>query len=83
MENIGDIEADENLLSIRRELPKVSRLESIANSLVNSRTRLSHPFKGAQSREDIISEAKRLGQIENRLLGFIDDFRCHIDELKG
>ena len=61
----------------------IQQLEQIANEIANSRVRLSNPFMGKQTRQDIIDEGKRMEYIEVNLRRTISDLKDKLDELRG
>ena len=59
----------------------ITELKDIARQIANLRVRLSHPYDDKQTRQDIIDEAKRLGNIESCLHGLITELQEKINEL--
>lgn len=59
----------------------ITELKEIARQIANHRVRLSHPYEGKQTRQDIIDEAKRMEATESSLYQVIYQLEEKIKEL--
>lgn len=59
----------------------LTELKNIANQIANSRVRLESPFKGEQTREDVIKEAKNLESLESQLRNLIEEIQNKLNDL--
>ncbi|MCX6216514.1 hypothetical protein [Spirosoma sp.] len=58
----------------------ITELKNIAREIANSRVRLSHPYQGKQTRQDILDEAKRLENVELTLHRLITQLEEKIEK---
>lgn len=56
----------------------ITELKNIASQIANHRVRLSHPYQGKQTRQDILDEVKRMEATEINLLNIISQLEAKI-----
>jgi hypothetical protein len=61
----------------------ITELENIAIQIANARVRLSSPYQGKQTKEDISNEAKNLEILELQLRNLISELKDKLDELSA
>ena len=61
----------------------ITDLEYIANEIANARVRLSSPFQGKQTKDDILNEAKNLESLESQLRNITSELKNKLNELSA
>jgi len=61
----------------------ITELKNIAIQIANARVRLSSPYQGKQTKEDILNEAKNLESLELQLRNLISELKDKLDELSA
>lgn len=61
----------------------ITELKNIANQIANARVRLSSPYQGKQTKDDIINEARNLESLESQLRNLISELGDKLNELSS
>lgn len=61
----------------------ITDLEYIANEIANARVRLSNPYQGKQTKDDILNEAKNLESLESQIRNIISELKNKLNELSA
>lgn len=59
----------------------IEDLKNIVTQMANSRVRLDSPFRGEQTRADVIKEAEEIGNLECQLRKIISDLEDKLNDL--